>query len=109
MKKISQTDVLVVGAGPVGLFAVFSCGQLGLRSHLVDALDAPGGQCTALYPMKPIYDVPAFPEVSGKELVDRLLAQMKPYRPPIGFSGAGAATRPVGWSVACHVDRWVKA
>lgn len=85
MKKISQTDVLVVGAGPVGLFAVFACGQLGLRSHLVDALDAPGGQCTALYPMKPIYDVPAFPEVSGKELVDRLLAQMKPYQPPMDF------------------------
>ncbi len=85
MKSISQTDILVVGAGPVGLFAVFACGQLGLRSHLVDALDGPGGQCTALYPMKPIYDVPAFPEVSGKELIDRLLTQMKPYQPPMDF------------------------
>ena len=56
-----QTDVVIVGAGPVGLFAVFECGMVGFNCHVVDALDDAGGQCTALYPEKPIYDIPGFP------------------------------------------------
>ena len=76
-----ETDVAVVGAGPVGLFAVFECGMLGMSCHVFDALETVGGQCAALYPEKPIYDIPALPEVSGRGLVDRLVAQAAPFRP----------------------------
>ena len=67
-----KTDVVVVGAGPCGIFAVFELGLLGIRTHVVDALDMIGGQCATLYPEKPIYDIPGLPSVSGQELVDRL-------------------------------------
>jgi thioredoxin reductase (NADPH) len=73
------TDVIVVGAGPVGLFAVFELGLLDMKAHLVDILDRPGGQCAELYPEKPIYDIPALPVVSGQELTDRLLEQIAPF------------------------------
>ena len=76
-----QTDVVIVGAGPVGLFAVFECGMVRLRCHVVDVLDDAGGQCTALYPEKPIYDIPGFPKVDAAELVVRLKAQAAPFRP----------------------------
>jgi thioredoxin reductase (NADPH) len=76
-----ETDVIIVGAGPVGLFAVFELGLLGLNSHLVDVLDRPGGQCAELYPEKPIYDIPALPVVSGQQLTDRLIEQIKPFSP----------------------------
>lgn len=76
-----ETDVIIVGAGPVGLFAVFELGLLGLKSHLVDVLDRPGGQCAELYPEKPIYDIPGLPVVSGQELTDRLMQQIKPFAP----------------------------
>ncbi len=75
------TDVLIVGAGPVGLFAVFQCGMLKMRCHVVDALDMAGGQCTALYPEKPIYDIPAHPSLTGQELVDQLQRQIAPFNP----------------------------
>src|SRR5271165_4184857 len=74
-----ETDVAIIGAGPVGLFAVFELGLLDLKAHLVDILDRPGGQCTELYPEKPIYDIPGLPIVSGQELTDRLLDQIKPF------------------------------
>jgi len=74
-----QTDVAIVGAGPIGLFAVFELGLLDLKCHLVDILDRPGGQCTELYPEKPIYDIPGLPIVTGQELVDRLMQQIKPF------------------------------
>src|ERR1041385_7282457 len=74
-----STDVIIVGAGPVGLFAVFELGLLDMKAHLVDILDRPGGQCAALYPEKPIYDIPALPVVSGQELTDRLLEQIAPF------------------------------
>jgi thioredoxin reductase (NADPH) len=74
-------DILIVGAGPVGLFAIFACGQLGMSCVLVDALDRPGGQCISLYPDKPIYDIPARRSISGKELVDELVAQAVPFKP----------------------------
>lgn len=74
-----QTDVLIIGAGPAGIFTAFQAGMLGMKSIIVDALDAPGGQCSALYPEKPIYDIPACPEIMAQDLIDRLLEQIKPY------------------------------
>jgi thioredoxin reductase (NADPH) len=76
-----ETDALIIGAGPVGLFAVFELGLLDIKSHLADILDRPGGQCTELYPEKPIYDIPGLPIVSGQELTDRLMEQIKPFHP----------------------------
>lgn len=76
-----KTDVVVVGAGPVGLFTVFECGMVKLQCHVVDVLDDAGGQCTALYPEKPIYDIPGFPRIEAAELVVRLKAQAAPFRP----------------------------
>ncbi|MBX3500829.1 MAG: NAD(P)/FAD-dependent oxidoreductase [Alphaproteobacteria bacterium] len=76
-----RTDVVIVGAGPVGLFAVFECGMVRLRCHVVDALDAIGGQCTALYPEKPIYDIPGYPRIDAAELVRALGEQAAPFRP----------------------------
>ena len=70
-----ETDCLVIGAGPVGLFQVFQLGLLGLKAEVVDALPEPGGQCIALYPDKPIYDVPGIPACTGRELTERLLEQ----------------------------------
>ncbi len=82
MKKI-PTDVLIIGAGPVGLFTVFQLGQLGIRSCLVDCLGEIGGQCSALYPEKPIYDIPAYPNIKAIELVKNLEKQIKPFKPKI--------------------------
>ncbi len=74
-----DTDVVVVGAGPVGLFQVFELGLLGLKAHVVDSLPNAGGQCIELYPDKPIYDIPAIPVCTGRELVERLLEQIRPF------------------------------
>jgi len=81
----TETDVLIVGAGPVGLFAAFQAGVLGLRCELIDVLDRAGGQCTELYPEKPIYDIPAVPGCLAQELVDRLLEQCAPFAYPMHF------------------------
>lgn len=81
-----ETDALIIGAGPVGLFAVFELGLLDIKAHLVDILDKPGGQCAELYPEKPIYDIPALPVVSGQELTDRLLEQIKPFDPEFHYN-----------------------
>lgn len=75
--------MIIVGAGPVGLFAVFEAGLLGLKCHLIDNLDRPGGQCIELYPEKPIYDIPSRPMVTGAHLVDELMAQASPFDPVI--------------------------
>ena len=80
-QSAQRTDVCIIGAGPVGLFAVFECGMLGMASHLIDALDMPGGQCAALYPEKPIYDIPGFTRIDGADLVDRLAEQAAPFNP----------------------------
>ncbi len=77
----AKTDVIIIGAGPVGLFAVFELGLLDMKAHLVDILDKPGGQCAELYPEKPIYDIPAFPVVTGQELTDNLMKQIEPFSP----------------------------
>ena len=76
-----ETDVLVIGAGPVGLFSVFELGQLGIKSCVVDCLEMVGGQCSSLYPQKPIYDIPAYPEISAQKLIDKLITQIKPFNP----------------------------
>jgi thioredoxin reductase (NADPH) len=81
-----STDVAIIGAGPVGLFAVFELGLLNLKCHLVDILNRPGGQCAELYPEKPIYDIPALPIVTGQGLTDNLLAQIAPFKPEFHFS-----------------------
>ena len=82
---VETTDVVIVGAGPAGLWAMFEAGVIGLRCITVDALDRPGGQCTELYPDKPIYDIPAVPRCSAQELVDRLLEQCEPFGFPMYF------------------------
>jgi thioredoxin reductase (NADPH) len=74
-----QADVVVIGAGPCGLFQIFELGLLGIRAHIVDSLKNPGGQCSELYPDKPIYDIPALPVCGAQELVDRLMEQIKPF------------------------------
>jgi thioredoxin reductase (NADPH) len=76
-----ETDVIIVGAGPVGLFTVFELGLLDLKAHIVDVLDKPGGQCAELYPEKPIYDIPGLPVVTGQQLTDQLLEQIAPFSP----------------------------
>ena len=81
MSEPIQTEVVIIGAGPCGLFQVFELGLLGMRAHLLDSLAAPGGQCTELYPDKPIYDIPALPVCGAQELVDRLMQQIKPFEP----------------------------
>jgi len=83
MTEMIETDVVIVGAGPVGLFAVFELGLLDLKCHLIDILDKPGGQCAELYPEKPIYDIPGWPVISGQELVDRLMEQIAPFSPEL--------------------------
>lgn len=79
-----KTDILIIGAGPTGLFAVFEAGLLKLKCHLIDALAEPGGQCAEIYPKKPIYDIPGFPEVMAGDLVKNLMEQIKPFSP--GFT-----------------------
>jgi thioredoxin reductase (NADPH) len=74
-----ETDCVIVGAGPCGLFQVFELGLLAMKAHVVDALPKPGGQCTELYPDKPIYDIPAWPVIGAQELVDKLMEQIKPF------------------------------
>jgi thioredoxin reductase (NADPH) len=76
-----STDVAVIGAGPVGLFAVFECGMLKIKCHVVDALDVAGGQCAALYPEKPIYDIPGYPVIEAAALIDKLQEQARPFHP----------------------------
>lgn len=80
------TDVVVIGAGPCGLFAVFELGLLDLKCHVIDILDRPGGQCAELYPEKPIYDIPGFPIITGQGLIDNLLQQIAPFGPQFHFN-----------------------
>jgi thioredoxin reductase (NADPH) len=81
MSSFHETDVAIIGAGPVGLFAVFECGMLRMRCHVVDTLDTLGGQCAALYPEKPIYDIPGYPQIGAQALIDQLAEQAAPFHP----------------------------
>ena len=108
-----QTDILIIGAGPTGLFAVFEAGLLKLKCHIIDALPQPGGQLAELYPKKPIFDIPGFPEVLAGDLVDNLMEQIKQFQP--GFTlgeraehirklddGTFVVTSDKGTEIACH-------
>lgn len=86
MTDTIKTDVLIVGAGPVGLFAVFELGLFDMKCHLIDILDRPGGQCAELYPEKPIYDIPGWPSISAQGLVDKLLEQIAPFKPEFTYN-----------------------
>ncbi len=81
MGEAIKTDVVIIGAGPIGLFAVFELGLLDMKAHLIDILDKIGGQCAELYPEKPIYDIPGIPFTSAQGLVDGLMQQIKPFNP----------------------------
>ena len=107
-----QTDVVIVGAGPVGLFAVFECGMVRLHCHVVDVLDDAGGQCTALYPEKPIYDIPGFPRIEAAELIVRLKAQAAPFRPVYHLGEQVQALEPLSggyWQVITDKGTAVRA
>lgn len=80
------TDVVIVGAGPVGIFAIFELGLLDMKCHLIDILDKPGGQCAELYPEKPIYDIPGFPVITGQELTENLMKQAEPFAPTYHYN-----------------------
>ncbi len=90
-EKMIETDIIIIGAGPVGLFTVFEAGLLKLHCHLIDSLPTAGGQCSEIYPKKPIYDIPGFPTILAGELIDNLMEQAKPFKP--GFTlGESAET-----------------
>src|SRR3974390_2870778 len=108
MTESLETDVTIVGAGPVGLVAVFGLGMLKLRSVLIDALAEVGGQCAALYPEKPIYDIPAHPAISADELVAQLEQQIAPFRAPrlLGRCVTGVAGAPGVFAVTGEGGEW---
>ena len=91
-----KTDAGVIGAGPCGLFNAFEMGLLDMKCHFIDILDRPGGQCAELYPEKPIYDIPAYPEISGQELTDRLLEQIEPFDPVFHFQQMAESVEKLG-------------
>jgi thioredoxin reductase (NADPH) len=95
-----ETDVVIVGAGPVGLFAVFELGLLDIKAHLVDILPKVGGQCAELYPEKPIYDIPGFPVITGQGLVDNLMKQIEPFRPAFHLGEMVASLETLGTPAA---------
>jgi len=101
-----STDVAIIGAGPVGLFAVFELGLLNIKTHLIDILNRPGGQCAELYPEKPIYDIPALPVVTGQQLTDNLLEQAAPFKPEFHFSQMVESLEKTetGWRVKTDAD-----
>jgi thioredoxin reductase (NADPH) len=86
MSEVIKTDAVIIGAGPVGLFAVFELGLVDIKCQLIDILDRAGGQCTELYPEKPIYDIPGIPIVTGQELTDKLMEQVKPFGAEFSFN-----------------------
>ena len=94
-----RTDICIIGAGPVGLFAVFECGMLKMHCHVVDALDMTGGQCAALYPEKPIYDIPGYPAIDAVELIGKLEQQVAPFHPVYHLGRRAAELTPAG-------ERW---
>jgi thioredoxin reductase (NADPH) len=111
MAEELTTDVAIVGAGPVGLFAVFECGMLKMRSVLIDALGEPGGQCAALYPEKPIYDIPAWPAIEAGELVTQLERQIAPFAAPrlLGRRVEGLAGEPGAFTLTTDQGDLVRA
>ena len=106
--KLKETDVVIIGAGPVGLFAVFELGLLDMKCDVIDILDKPGGQCAELYPDKPIYDIPGIPEISGGELTKSLLEQIKPFNPEFHLSTIVSELKQINddlWEVVTDSDK----
>ena len=106
--KVKETDVVIIGAGPVGLFAVFELGLLDMKCDVIDILDKPGGQCAELYPDKPIYDIPGIPEISGGELTKSLLEQIKPFNPEFHLSTIVSELKQINndlWEVVTDSDK----
>ena len=106
--KVKETDVVIIGAGPVGLFAVFELGLLDMKCDVIDILDKPGGQCAELYPDKPIYDIPGIPEISGGELTKSLLEQIKPFNPKFHLSTIVSELKQINndlWEVVTDSDK----
>ena len=106
--KVIETDVVIIGAGPVGLFAVFELGLLDMKCDVIDILDKPGGQCAELYPDKPIYDIPGIPEISGGELTKSLLEQIKPFNPEFHLSTIVSELKQINndlWEVVTDSDK----
>jgi thioredoxin reductase (NADPH) len=106
-----QTDIAIIGAGPVGLFAVFECGMLKMRTAVIDALDIPGGQCAALYPEKPIYDIPGYPRIDAMALIDRLQEQAAPFKPEYHLGQQVEAVEPMGegWRLTTSAGTRIEA
>ncbi|MBX9741466.1 MAG: NAD(P)/FAD-dependent oxidoreductase [Beijerinckiaceae bacterium] len=96
MGEIVKTDAVIIGAGPVGLFAVFELGLLDIKAHVLDILPKAGGQCAELYPEKPIYDIPGFPTITGQGLVDNLMKQIEPFAPTFHYNQMVSSLEPVG-------------
>ena len=106
--KVIETDVVIIGAGPVGLFAVFELGLLDMKCDVIDILDKPGGQCAELYPDKPISDIPGIPEISGGELTKSLLEQIKPFNPEFHLSTILSELKQINndlWEVVTDSDK----
>lgn len=111
-QEIHKTDIAVIGAGPVGLFSVFELGTMNLQCHLIDILDKPGGQCAQLYPEKPIYDIPAIQKITGQELTESLMQQIRPFAPTFhlqhmvtSIKRIGSASRPIKkWQIRTNRD-----
>src|SRR6202789_4252450 len=95
----NSVETLIIGAGPVGLFQIFELGLLGISAHIIDSLAQAGGQCTELYPDKPIYDIPALPICGAQELIDRLLEQAKPFHATFHLGQEVTEVRPAGGKV----------
>jgi thioredoxin reductase (NADPH) len=108
---VAATDIAVIGAGPVGLFAVFECGMLGLSCAVIDALDAAGGQCAALYPEKPIYDIPGYPVIDAAGLVAKLEEQAAPFKPVyrLGERVEALARDGAGWLLTTSAGARLRA
>ena len=109
--QLFETDVAIIGAGPVGLFAIFECGMLGLKCHVIDSLPAIGGQCSALYPEKPIYDIPALPEVLAGDLIENLEKQAAPFDPTyhLDQTVVSISKESSYWNLKTSKDELVKA
>jgi thioredoxin reductase (NADPH) len=106
-----NTDIAIIGAGPVGLFAIFECGMLKMNCHVIDALEEVGGQCTALYPEKPIYDIAGFPEIPAAELIERLHKQAEPFKPTyhMGQQVIALKKSPEGWELTTNKGTVISA
>jgi len=109
---IEKTDVVIIGAGPVGLFAIFELGLLNISCHIIDNLNKLGGQCAELYPEKPIYDIPSRVSISGQELIEDLLTQAKPFKPVYHLSQQVDKIEKLGsneWLVKTSVNKTIQA